>query len=80
MVFSVEPGVYIGEKTLELAKKLPDGFIPKDELQKYAEEIKPVYEKYKNIGVRLEDDVLVTETGYRNLSEKAPRDIEEIEK
>lgn len=80
MVFSVEPGVYIGEKTLELAKKLPDSFIPKDELKKYAEEIKPVYEKYKNIGVRLEDDLLVTETGYKNLSEKAPRDIEEIEK
>ena len=80
MVFSVEPGVYIGGKVLELAKKLPDSFIPKDELQKYTEEIKPVYEKYKNIGVRLEDDLLVTETGYKNLSEKAPRDIEEIEK
>lgn len=80
MIFSVEPGIYIGEKTLELAKKLPDSFIPKDELKKYAEEIKHVFEKYKNIGVRLEDDLLVTESGYRNLSEKAPRDIKEIEK
>jgi len=30
--------------------------------------------------VRIEDDVLITETGYKLLSEKLPRDPDEIEK
>lgn len=38
-----------------------------------------VDQKYWNIGVRIEDDVLVTDTGCIVLSEKAPRTIEEIE-
>ncbi len=35
--------------------------------------------KWWNIGVRIEDDVLVTPGGYRNLSEAAPREIDAIE-
>jgi Xaa-Pro aminopeptidase len=36
--------------------------------------------KYWNIGIRIEDDVLVTETGHKVLTEGAPKTIEEIEK
>jgi Xaa-Pro aminopeptidase len=32
-----------------------------------------------NIGVRIEDDILVTETGHKNLSAAIPREIEQIE-
>jgi Xaa-Pro aminopeptidase len=36
--------------------------------------------KWWNIGVRIEDDILVTETGFENLSASSPRSVEEIEK
>jgi Xaa-Pro aminopeptidase len=39
-----------------------------------------IYIPEENLGVRIEDDVLVTESGYRLLSERLPRDPDEIEK
>ncbi len=36
--------------------------------------------QYWNIGIRIEDDVLVTETGCRVLTERAPKKMAEIEK
>ena len=38
-----------------------------------------VPEEYRGIGVRIEDDVLVTATGSRNLSEALPRDPDAVE-
>jgi Xaa-Pro aminopeptidase len=38
-----------------------------------------VPEEYRGIGIRIEDDILVTETGYRNLSAALPREVDEIE-
>ena len=39
-----------------------------------------IYIPEENLGVRIEDDVLITETGYKFLSERLPRDPGEIEK
>jgi len=39
-----------------------------------------IYIPEENLGVRIEDDVLITETGYELLSRKLPRGADEIEK
>jgi Xaa-Pro aminopeptidase len=36
-------------------------------------------ERFRGIGIRIEDDVLVTETGVENLTAALPRKIDEIE-
>ena len=44
-----------------------------------AEGMAGVDPRWWNIGVRIEDDVLVTPDGYRNLSDTAPREVDAIE-
>ena len=38
-----------------------------------------IYIPEENLGVRIEDDILITETGYKFLSERLPRNPDEIE-
>lgn len=38
-----------------------------------------VPEEFRGIGVRIEDDILVTETGYENLSAALPRTVKDVE-
>lgn len=70
-VFSIEPGVYVRRNLLEI---LPD--TPRNRALK--ERIRPAVERYADIGVRIEDDYVVTPTGLERLS-SGPREISEIE-
>lgn len=72
MVFTVEPGIYIRPDALDYLPKTPES-------EKFITAVRPAFEKYKGIGVRIEDDVVVTPDGYRNLSGALPRTIPDIE-
>jgi Xaa-Pro aminopeptidase len=71
-VFTVEPGLYVSP---ELLASLPD--TPKNRAM--LKRIRPAAEKYRNLGVRIEDDYALTERGLDWLSPEAPREIGEIE-
>lgn len=72
MVLTVEPGIYIREAALDNLRKDP-------EQHKFLTAIEPALKKYKDIGIRIEDDVVVTDTSYELLSNGSPRTITEIE-
>lgn len=72
MVLTVEPGIYIREDAVDYLEDTPEN-------QTLIEAIRPAFERYKNIGIRIEDDVLVTQEGHELLSGSAPRTIEDIE-
>jgi Xaa-Pro aminopeptidase len=44
-----------------------------------SEDAEDIPDQYRGIGVRIEDDVLVTTDGYRVLTDKAPKQVAEIE-
>ena len=72
MTYTNEPGIYIREDALNY---LPDTPANKAFIAK----VRPAFEKYKNIGVRIEDDMLITDTGVIWMTGKLPRKMSEIE-
>lgn len=72
MIFTNEPGIYIRPDALD---NLPQSA----ENQKLIAAIRPAFEKYKGIGVRIEDDMLITPTGVDWLTKALPRKMSEIE-
>ena len=72
MVFTNEPGIYV---RLDALENLPKNA----ETEAFIAAIKPAFEKYKGIGVRIEDDMLVTETGTKWMSAVLARSIPDVE-
>ena len=57
MVFTNEPGIYVRPDALD---NMPGRWNAGD-WEKFNAAVRPAFEKYKGIGVRIEDDMLVTE-------------------
>jgi Xaa-Pro aminopeptidase len=72
MTFVIEPGIYIRQSALDALPRTPDTLA-------LIERIQPAVTKYANIGVRVEDSILLEATGPRRLSSSVPRTIPEIE-
>jgi Xaa-Pro aminopeptidase len=70
-VLTIEPGIYFIPALIDLWKKEKkfSGFINYDKV-----------EDYRDFGgIRIEDDVLVTETGHKVLGKPIPKTVEEVE-
>ncbi len=69
--FTIEPGVYVRENLLEILADTPRN-------RALVAKLQSLLPRYRNIGVRIEDDYIVTAQGLEWIS-RAPREIEEIE-
>ena len=70
-VITTEPGIYIIPELIDQwqAERKNEAFINYDRLRQYRD----------FGGIRVEDDVLVTETGYRVLGKPVPKTIQDVE-
>jgi Xaa-Pro aminopeptidase len=71
-IFTIEPGVYVRDDALD---HLPDT----PENRALAERLRPTLHRFVHIGVRLEDNYLVTDAGFERLTAGAPREMAQIE-
>jgi len=72
MVFTNEPGIYVRPDALDDLPKTVEN-------EKFIAAVRPAFEKYKGIGVRIEDDMLITPDGVKWMTEALPRKITDIE-
>ena len=75
-----DAGRYFTDQTAKNSRPFAPGMVLTVEPGLYIPpEDKSAPAKYRGIGIRIEDDVLVTEEGNRNLTAAVPKDVEEIE-
>ncbi len=74
-VFTNEPGIYV---RLDALDNMPFGWKEED-WEKFKTAVRPAFEKYKGMGVRIEDDMVITADGVRWMSEALPRKMSDIE-
>jgi len=72
MTFTNEPGIYIRPDALDNLPKTPDN-------EKFIAAVEPAFEKYRGLGVRIEDDMVITPEGVNWMTGALPRSIADIE-
>jgi Xaa-Pro aminopeptidase len=70
--FTIEPGIYVRGDVLDYLPDTPGN-------RRMMAAIRPATERYRHIGVRIEDDYFITESGVERITQHAPREIAEIE-
>jgi len=70
--FTIEPGVYVRADALDYLPDTPAN-------RGLIERLRPVVQRYRNIGVRIEDNYIVSASGVERVSSGVPREIAEIE-
>ena len=73
--FTNEPGIYVRVDALDY---LPAGW-KAEYWEKFKAQVRPAFEKHKGIGVRIEDDMLITPDGVKWMSEALPRKLSDVE-
>jgi Xaa-Pro aminopeptidase len=79
MVLTIEPSIFLPENGLERARALKEKGVSSEKIEAFLNKVRPVYKKYKGIGVRIVEDVLITEDGPKVLTSQLPRNVEAIE-
>ena len=69
--FTIEPGIYVRGDVLDVLPNTAGN-------RAMAAKLRPAVQKYRNVGVRIEDDYVATEQGVEWIS-RAPREMDEIE-
>lgn len=71
--FTIEPGIYVRDGLMQILPRTPDN-------EAYMRRIARAFERYRGIGVRIEDDYLVTARGVERPSALVPREADEVER
>jgi Xaa-Pro aminopeptidase len=72
-VFTVEPGIYVNPSILDELADTPAN-------RAMAAKLRPVMARYRDVGVRIEDDYALTDRGLEHMSAGVPRDIAGVER
>lgn len=72
MAFTIEPGIYIRQEALDNLAKTPEN-------QAFIQKVQSTVDKYKNIGVRIEDSFVMNDGRAKSISVGIPRTVDEIE-
>jgi len=72
MTFTNEPGIYIRPDALDNLPQTSQNI-------QFIADVRPAFDKYKGIGVRIEDDMVITPAGAKWMTAALPRSIADIE-